>query len=366
MIYCNPNPFNREENFCMKTLKIGVLGAGNIGRVHIERLRKVQGVEIAAVSDASEAAASAAARDYSIPDSFTDYRSLLKVRDIDGVYICTPNAFHRDMAVNSLRAGKHVFCEKPMALNSAEASRMLDAARENERMLFMGFCNRFRGKSQGLKKMIDAGKLGEIYHCVVNVVRRRGVPAIGSWFTQKSLSGGGALIDIGVHMLDLNLWFMGFPKPVSVSGATYMKFGHRKDYVYTSMWGKPVPGGIFDVDDYATALIRFENGSTLTLECSWAANVPTTSWTSYVMGDKGGAKFDLNADLEVYTEDTGFIADLRPQFVEPDVYQAINDHFVCCLRGTAQPLCTAEQGLVVQKIIDGIYKSSQMGKEVRV
>ena len=350
----------------MQQIKVGILGAGNIGRVHIDRLRKLPGVEVMAVADAVEAAAQQTAKDFAIPECFTDYRSLLKIPDIGAVFVCTPNAFHKEMAIASLRAGKHVFCEKPMALDAAEATRMVQAARNADRMLFMGFCNRFRGKSQGLRKMIEAGRLGDIYHVVVNVVRRRGVPAIGSWFTQKSLAGGGALIDIGVHMLDLNLWFIGYPKPVSVSGATYMKFGHRKDYTYISMWGKPVPNGTFDVDDYATAFVRFENGCTLTLECSWAANLPATNWSSFIMGDKGGAKFDLNADLEIYTEDTGYITDLKPQFAEPDVYLAINEHFIACLRGQAAPICTAEQGLTVQKIIDAIYKSSQMGKEVGI
>ena len=350
----------------MQVVKVGILGAGNIGRVHVERLRRLPGVEVMAVADAVEPAAAQTAKDFAVPECFTDYRALLKVPDIDAVFVCTPNAFHRQMAMDSLRAGKHVFCEKPMAMNAAEAARMVRTARESDRLLFMGFCNRFRGKSQGLRKMIEAGKLGEIYHVVVNVVRRRGVPAIGSWFTQKGLAGGGALIDIGVHMLDLNLWFIGYPEPVAVSGATYMKFGHRKDYVYVSMWGKPTPGGVFDVDDYATAFVRFANGCTLTLECSWAANIPATHWSSFIMGDKGGAKFDLTADLEIFTEDTGYIADLRPQFSEPDHYEAQDAHFISCVRGQSQPLCTGEQGLVVQKIIDAIYRSSMMGKEVRV
>ena len=350
----------------MKTVRVGMLGAGNIGRVHVERLQRLPGVEVVALADAVESAAAEAAKKYSVPNVFTEYKPLLKMPEIDAVFVCTPNSFHRDMAVHALKAGKHVFCEKPMALNAAEGAQMVQAARDAGKLLFMGFCNRFRGKSQGLRRIIDAGKLGDLYHCVINVTRRRGVPAIGSWFTQKSLAGGGSLIDIGVHMLDLNLWFMGFPRPISVSGAAYMKFGHRKDYVYTSMWGKPVPGGIFDVDDYAAAFVRFDNGCTLALECSWAANIPGTNWSSYLLGDKGGAKFDLTADLEIYTEDTGFITDLKPQFAEPDPYEAQDAHFITCVRGEAEPLCTGEQGLVVQKIIDGIYKSSQAGKEVRL
>ena len=350
----------------MKSVKIGVLGVGNIGRVHIESLQEVPGAEVAAVADTDNEAAATAAERYSIPEAFSDYRKLLKLPDLDAVFVCTPNVFHKEMVVNSVRAGKHVFCEKPMAINAGEAKRMVAAARENKRILFMGFCNRFSAESKGLKQMVEAGKLGEIYHSVVSVTRRRGVPAIGSWFTQKSLAGGGALIDIGVHMLDLTLWVMGFPKPVSISGAAYSKFGHRKDYVYTSMWGEPVPGGKCDVDDYATAFVRFDNGSTLTLECSWAANIPQVPWTASLMGDKGGARFNQSGGLEIFTEDSGYIADVRHQFAEQNRYVCQDAHFVACVRGKEKPLCTAEQGLTVQKIIDGIYKSSETGREVRI
>jgi predicted dehydrogenase len=350
----------------VKSVKIGILGAGNIGRVHIESLQRVMGAEVVAVADTDTETAAAAREKYSIPEVFSDYRKLLKLPDVDAVFVCTPNVFHKEMVINSVRAGKHVFCEKPMALNAAEAKKMVVAAREKKRILFMGFCNRFHGKSRGLKEMIEAGKLGDIYHSVVSVTRRRGVPAIGGWFTQKSQAGGGALIDIGVHMLDLTLWLMGFPKPVSISGAAYSKFGHRKDYVYTSMWGEPVPGGKFDVDDYATAFVRFDNGATLTLECSWAANIPQMPWTSYLMGDKGGARFDFDAGLEIYTEDSGFIADVKHQFARQNNYVDEDAHFIACVQGKEKPMCTGEQGLTVQQIIDGIYKSSETGREVRI
>jgi len=159
---------------------------------------------------------------------------------------------------------------------------------------------------------------------------------------------------------------MGFPKPVSVSGASYSKFGNRKDYVYLNMWGKPVPGGTFDVDDFATAFVRFENGSTLTLECCWAANIPRVNWSSHLMGDKGGAKYDLDDNLEIYTEEAGYIADIKPYYNEVDMYQAQMEHYVEVLRGTVEPVCLAEHGVTVQKIIDGIYESAAKGKEVEL
>ena len=174
------------------------------------------------------------------------------------------------------------------------------------------------------------------------------------------------MIDIGVHVLDLTLYQMGFPEPVSVSGAAYMKFGHKKDYNYVSMWGGLVKLGQFDVDDFVTALVRFKNGSTLNLEVSWAANIEREGFYSYFMGDKGGATLEMGAPLKIFTEHFGKIADINPKYVKEDAWVNQERNFMEVCTGKAKPVAPAEHGLVIQKIIDAIYLSSQEKREVKI
>ncbi len=349
-----------------KVIKVGVIGAGSIGRVHIDAYKKAKDVEVLAVADTNGAAAEQAARTYGIPKSFSDPKELIREADVEAVSVCVPNAFHAPLAIEALKAGKHVLCEKPPAMNAKEADAMAQAAKKAKKVLMYAFVNRFQAESQALKKYIEAGDLGEIYHCVASATRRRGIPGLGGWFTTKKMSGGGPLIDIGVHILDLSLWLMGFPEPVSVSAACYQKFGHKKDYVYVSMWGTKVPGGTFDVEDYATAMVRFRNGASLSLECSWAANIASGAFNTQLMGDKGGAFLEVGGGLRLFGEHRGNLVDMSPQFAKTDRFLAEVSHFAECVRGEHGPICTAEQGIVIQKVIDAIYKSSESGREVRL
>jgi predicted dehydrogenase len=334
--------------------------------VHIDAYKKAKDVELVAVADTNGAAAEQAAKTAGIPKSFSDPAELLRQADVEAVSVCVPNAFHAGITIDALRAGKHVLCEKPPAMNAKEAEAMAEAAKKARKVLMYAFVNRFQAESQGLKKFIEAGDLGEIYHCAAQATRRRGIPGLGGWFTTKKMSGGGPLIDIGVHILDLSLWLMGFPKPVSVSAACYMKFGHKKDYVYVSMWGTKVPGGTFDVEDYASALVRFDGGATLSLECSWAANIQSGAFSTQLLGDKGGALLEVGGGLKLFGEHRGNLVDMAPQFAKADRFLEEVNNFLAAARGDGQPLCTPEQGIIVQKIIDAIYKSSDAGKEVRL
>ena len=345
---------------------IGFIGAGNINAGHMKNA-KALGMEIAAVADVNRAAAEAAAKTYDAKP-FEDFNEMLKL-GLDGVVIGTPNKFHAPQAVAALQAGSSVFLEKPMAMNAGESEQIIAARDAAGKILQMGMVNRFRGSSQTLVDFIDAGRCGDLYAGQAFWWRRRGIPGFGGWFTTKSMSGGGALIDIGVHLLDLALYLMKFPAPVAVSGSTYNTFRKLEDYTYTSMWaGPPKEGAEKDVDDYATAKIRFSEGQTLALDVSWALNLPNMKPEVGVMlmGTKGGVSMDNLETPAFHGEAEGHIIDVLPQYAKVDPMHAEMANFRDCLTGDAQPLATAEQGRTVQSILDAIYKSSDEGREVRL
>ena len=345
---------------------IGFIGAGNINAGHMKNAAAL-GLEVAAVADVNLPAAEAAAKTYDAK-AFADFAELLKL-GLDGVVIGVPNKFHAPQAIAALQAGSNVFLEKPMAMNAAECDQIIAARDAAGKILQMGMVNRFRGSSQTLKTFIDAGRCGRIYAGQAFWWRRRGIPGFGGWFTTKSMSGGGALIDIGVHLLDLALYLMAFPTPVAVSGSTYNTFRKLEDYTYTSMWaGPPKPGAEKDVDDYATAKIRFADGQSLSLDVSWALNIPNMKPEMGVMlmGDKGGVSLDNLETPAFHGEADGHIIDMLPQYEKIDPMKAEMANFRDCLTGDAQPMATAEQGRTVQAILDAIYRSSDEGREVRL
>ena len=202
--------------------------------------------------------------------------------DVDAIVVAVPNKFHKDIAIAALTAGKDVLLEKPMALNAAECREINAAAKKSGKILQMGMVQRFSPTANTASALIKAGRLGNVYHAKSNIYRRRGIPGLGGWFTTKALSGGGPLIDLGVHILDLSLFLMDFPKPLRVSGKVYDNFGKdMKNYVYESMWaGPPKYDGTFDVEDSAHAMIRFEGGLTMEFNATWAGNFPDGSVNS--------------------------------------------------------------------------------------
>jgi len=209
----------------MEKVKVGIIGVGGIAQyAHIPCFQKLKDAEVVAVCDPNELKLKDVAEKFNIPQKFSDYRKLLDLKEIDAVVICTPNAFHREQAVAALQSDKHVLCEKPIALNGNEVGEILKVAEEKKKKFMGAFCHRFDNTSQILKKFIDRGEFGEIYYAKANYLRRRGIPGLGGWFTTKELSGGGPLIDCGVHILDTAIWLMGSPEPVEVVGSTYNKF----------------------------------------------------------------------------------------------------------------------------------------------
>ena len=218
---------------------------------------------------------------------------MLALPELDAVSVCTPNFLHAELALASMAAGKHVLCEKPMANTLENAQQIAKAAKEVSTIFMMGMNNRFRGDTTVLKALIEAGELGDIYYAKCGWVRRAGIPGLGGWFTTKSMSGGGPLIDLGVHMLDMTMYLMGNPAPVSVSGSTYAHFGPRglgsSNYGYKPDPSTPLK---YDVEDLATGLIKFDNGATLFVEASWASHIAHEKNYSILMGTEGGAQLD--------------------------------------------------------------------------
>ena len=252
----------------MKKLRIALIGAGGIAQnAHIPAYEKMDNVEIVGVCDIIEEKAQKAADRLGVDFACTDYKKIFEIPNLDAIDICTPNYLHSIIAVEALEKGINVFCEKPDAVSVAEAERMKAAAEKSGKTLMVMRNNRYLEMSSYLKKYINDGKMGEIYAARCGWQRRRGIPGKGGWFTTKEQSGGGPLIDLGVHMIDLSIWLMGNPKPIAVSGCTYEKFANSNvsDSVH-SRFGTAKEDGIFDVEDLAMGFIRFENGSCMQIE----------------------------------------------------------------------------------------------------
>jgi len=347
-------------------LRIGVIGAGNIGRVHIAAFKACPKVELVGVTDSLPALALKAKETYGIPKTYPDAKALVSDRGLDAVVVAVPNRFHAEHAVAAMEAGKHVLLEKPMALNSREAMEIVKAQRRTGKVLMMAHQMRWNWLSMEMRKLIDRGHLGRIYNVRAGYLRQAGIPGWGSWFTRSKDSGGGPLIDVGVHMFDLVLWLMGNPRPVSVFGTTYAEFGPRKKGLGT--WGTPEWDGYCDVEDLAAALVKFDNGATLSVEVSWASNTDTSvSQFVHLMGTEGGISYyGSTAKLIGQAFDTACPGDLKPPADAPDARVGLTEHFAdCCLEGKT-PIADAVSGLANNLIIDAIYESSRTGKAAEI
>jgi len=278
------------------------------------------------------------------------------------------NTLHRDYSVAAFKAGKHVLLEKPMAMNAPEGQEIAAASKKARKVLQIGMVWRQNPAARLVREYVEKGLLGEIYHMRAVLIRRRGVPGLGGWFTTKAQSGGGPMIDIGVHWFDIAMWMSGQWKPTSVSARTYAKFGPRmRNYRYVSMWaGPPKFDGVCDVEDYSTGFVRFGNRATMAFEIAWAANAQEDSYVE-LLGDKGGVRALDGKPLTILTENEERPADIQPQFnANSDGFQSQAKAFIAACRGEAKPAATGEQGVVVMKLIDAVYASSKAGKEVPI
>lgn len=348
-------------------IQIGVIGAGNIGNVHINEFAKVSDAAIAAVTDAYLPLAEARAAEHGIPKVYPSYEELLADPSLDAVIVAVPNEMHAPITIAALQAGKHVLLEKPMAVSAQAAKDIVRAHQASNKVLMMAHQMRWEPLNMQVKEQVEKGALGPIYNAKTGWLRRKGIPGWGTWFTQMSKSGGGPLIDIGVHMLDLSLHLMGSPKPVSVFGTTYAEFGPKRKGIGT--WGKPDWNGIYDVEDLATALIKMEDGSTLSLDVSWAAHTDYIDNGPYIylMGSEGGASlrggkghlhtelFDRTADIELTTPQNDEGARVR-----------LSRHFIECVKEGKEPITSAMSGLTNSLVLEAIYESSRTGNVVKL
>jgi len=353
-----------------RKLNVGAVGIGGIWHgAHVEGWDALSDVKLLGVCDIVESKARNFAAKREIEHVFADYRELLKVKEIDAIDVCTSNRFHSEISVAALEAGKDVFCEKPDAINPAEAQRMADAAKASGRTLMTMRNNRFTPGSVFLKRYADAGSFGDIYTGRCGWIRRRGIPGRGGWFTTKALSGGGPLIDLGVHMIDLATWLMGNPKPVAVVGSIYNKFASAEEISDSahSAFGEAKKGGTFDVEDLATGFIKFENGASLQIEFSWASNVEEERNFVELRGSKGGCNY-VNGDVKLFTEMNGTLCDIHPRLARQkgSSHMAAIAHFADVVLRGATPTIVPADGVHMIKILDAIYESARTGREVRL
>ena len=343
-------------------LRVGVVGAGSIARArHIPCLQAHPKVSLVAVSDVSEEAVARTTLEFNIPFGYTDYEEMFDKENLDAITICTPNKFHAPVAMAALRKGLHVLCEKPMATNAQAARQMCEVARETGKTLAIAYRYRFQARSQAAKRVIDAGELGEIYLVRVHALRRRGIPSWGT-FTNKDIQGGGALVDFGVHLLDLALWLAGDPKPVEVLGMASARLGTRPNVNQWGQWNYED----FQVEDHAVAFVRLEDGKALQIEASWAVNIPESVENISLSGTEGG--LDLNP-FKVNKAAHGMLVNWVPAWMPGEKtldWELQFDDFVQALVEGREPLVKPEEALKVNEIVDAIYESSVTGTSVKL
>lgn len=343
-----------------KELNAGVIGLG-MGRHHIMAYQKSK-ANVLAICDVDEKRLAAAKAEFDIPLAFTSIDEMLADKNIDLVSVALPNFLHADVSIKALKAGKHVMCEKPMAMNAREGKKMALAASEARKKFMMHFNTRFAPEAQVLKAYADAGVMGDVYYARTIWNRMRGVPGLGGWFTTKGKSGGGPLIDLGVHRLDLALWLMGNPGAVSVSG-----FCH--DAIAQDIARRR--GQSMDVEDFAAGFVRLDNGAVLALEASWASNIQRAEEMSTIILGTKGSLFHGNVgegyvmEARVVAERSGVVEIVNPKHHTPR-YASAQQQFVDCILDDTEPAATAEHGVRVMEILDAIYESAAKGREVKV
>lgn len=350
----------------MEPIVVGVIGCGKIANhAHIPSYVHNPGVTVKYFCDIIPQRAEDAVTQYGVGTAVEDYHTVLNDPEVRAVSICTPNAAHKTITLDALRAGKDVLCEKPAARTYPEALEMFQAQRETGRILNIGVVNRFNKKVNDIRRLVQEGALGNIYHVYISFRAPRSIPGLGGPFTTKAIAGGGALIDWGVHYIDLVQYIVGDPKPLTVSGKTFSVLGvDMPNYAYEDMWaGPPDYNGTYDVEDSVTGFIRTE-GPTYTLNGAWAQNIFAHDTFIDFMGDKGGVRLQYCGNFTFYTIRDGKMVSETPPDAEDPMYQTEIDAFVDNVRKGGKITSCIDNALVTSRIMQALYDSSAAGKEI--
>ncbi len=351
-------------------LRTAVIGVG-VGWNHIEGYQSDPDCELVALCDVNPTALNAMGDKYHIPENqrYTDYKALLASKEIDAVSIALPNFLHEPVAIEAFASGKHVLSEKPLASTVEAGQRILDASEAAKKTLMVCYNHRYRPEIVWLKRQIALGEFGHIYAAKAGWMREGWIPTHGAWFTQKERSGGGALIDLGVHVLDLALWLKGYPKPVAVSGAAFAEFGGRGQKTRP----RNIKPAAFDVDDSGFGFVRFEDNSVLQFESAWATHREpnTDAYFVRLFGSEAGANFYTAAPNGETVALFKYVSD-QPSTIIPRLQTGVSGHrtavhhFVDCIVNGKTPESPGEHGMIGLKIIDAIYRSSKEGREIEL
>ncbi len=351
-------------------VKIAVIGCGTIANsAHIPSYMNNQDVEIKYFCDIIPERAMSAVEKYGCGIAITDYHIALNDPEVEAISVCTPNKAHPIIAMDALHAGKHVLCEKPAARTYAEALEMQKVQHETGKTLNIGVVNRFNTAVNKIRELIAAGELGEVYHVYVSFRAQRSIPGLGGAFTTKEIAGGGALIDWGVHYLDIVMYCTGDPKPVTVSGQAFCKLGvDMPNYVYEGMWSENTKdlGGTYDVDDSVTGFIRTQDGPTITLNGAWAQNIGVREAYIDFLGDKAGIRLNYGGNFTIYGTKDGKLWQDTPTYESVPMFQNEIDSFVRCVRTGEKLPSHIDQVIITARMMQAIYDSSDAGEEIKL
>jgi len=351
-------------------LRVGVIGLGYAGTAHLRSFARIPDVRIVALAGREEARLHELGREFFIPTLLGDWEDLVAVPELDVVSIATPNVLHAPIAIAALKAGKHVFCEKPLAINGDEARQMVAAAHEHDRVLEVAFNHRRRGDIRLSRRHIVQPGLGRIYHVRASWKRRAGIPGHGTWFTNRKAAGGGALIDLGPHVLDSVLHLLGEPRVVTASAVAHGELGRSGRGFHP---GTVIDGGVpsFDVEDLASALLRLDDGSSIALEISWAAHAVDEEEISIeLLGVDAGIRifvpsYRRDDTVRIYSDVDG-----EPAVIAPEVPDAGEEHplvvaeFVDIVRSGDWSAHHGDSALHRTEVLDACYRSAALGREV--
>jgi len=349
-------------------LQIAIIGCGTIATMeHIPCYMNNDDCEIKYFCDIIKERADNAVKEYNCGTAVYDYHEILNDPELDAVSVCTPNNMHPTISIDFLRAGKNVLCEKPVARTYAEALEMQKVQHETQKVLNIGVVNRFNQNVNKIKELIESGALGDVYHVYISFRAHRAIPGIGGQFTTKEISGGGVLIDWGVHYLDLVLHCIGEPEILSVSGKAHSKIGKdMKNYVYDFMWAdhtKNIETGIYDVEDSVTAFIRTE-GPTITLNGTWAQNIKYDDKFIDFLGDKAGIRLNYCGDFTMWGSADGQITKKNINIDTYDMFENEIDSFLRCIRTGEKLPSHIDHVIQTAKLMQTIYDSSDLGREI--